>query len=33
MMGLAHAHDERISVKNLTFGTHVLYDVTRDFCS
>lgn len=33
MMGLAHAHDERISVANLTFGTQVIYDVTRRFCA
>ena len=33
MMGLAHAHDERISVANLTFGTQVIYNVTRRFCA
>ena len=33
MMGLAHAHDERISVANLTFGTQVIYDVTHKFCA
>ena len=29
MTGLAHAHDERISVANLMFGTQVIYDVVR----
>jgi len=32
MAGLAHNHDERISVANLGFGTHVLYDVVSRFC-
>jgi acetylornithine deacetylase/succinyl-diaminopimelate desuccinylase-like protein len=32
MTGLAHAHNERISVANLDFGTRVLYDVVRQFC-
>ncbi len=30
MTGLAHAHDERISVANLMFGTQVIYDVVRE---
>ncbi len=29
MSGLAHAHDERISVANLMFGAQVIYDVVR----
>ncbi len=29
MTGLAHSHDERISVANLLFGTQVIYDVVR----
>lgn len=33
MMGLAHAHDERISTANLLFGTRVIHDVTRRFCT
>lgn len=33
MTGLAHNHDERVSVANLRFGTHVLYDVVSRFCS
>ena len=33
MMGLAHAHDERISVANLTFGLNVISDITRKFCA
>lgn len=32
MTGLAHAHNERISVANLDFGTRVLYDVVSRFC-
>ncbi len=32
MTGLAHAHNERISVANLDFGTRVLYDVVSKFC-
>ncbi len=32
MTGLAHAHNERISVANLDFGTRVLYDVVERFC-
>jgi acetylornithine deacetylase/succinyl-diaminopimelate desuccinylase-like protein len=32
MTGLAHAHNERISVANLEFGTRVLYDVVKKFC-
>lgn len=28
-----HGHDERISIENLGFGTHVLYDLVTDFCS
>jgi acetylornithine deacetylase/succinyl-diaminopimelate desuccinylase-like protein len=30
---LAHNHNERIAVKSLVFGTKVLYDVIRRFCS
>lgn len=30
---LVHAHDERISVANLLFGTRVLYDIVRRFCT
>jgi acetylornithine deacetylase/succinyl-diaminopimelate desuccinylase-like protein len=33
MSGLMHAHDERVSVANLAFGTHVLYDVVSRFCA
>lgn len=33
MTGLAHAHNERISVANLDFGTRVLWDVVSRFCS
>jgi acetylornithine deacetylase/succinyl-diaminopimelate desuccinylase-like protein len=29
MIGLAHSHDERLSVANLMFGTQVIYDVVR----
>ena len=32
MTGLAHSHDERVSVANLEFGTRVLYDVVKRFC-
>lgn len=32
MSGLAHAHNERVSVANLEFGTSVLYDVVERFC-
>ena len=27
-----HAHDERISIDNLAFGTRVLYEVVSEFC-
>lgn len=30
MTGLAHAHDERISVANLMFGAQLIYDVVRE---
>ncbi len=33
MTGLAHNHNERVSVANLEFGTRVLYDVIKRFCS
>jgi acetylornithine deacetylase/succinyl-diaminopimelate desuccinylase-like protein len=33
MSGLAHSHDERVSIANLEFGTRVLYDVVRRFCA
>ncbi len=29
---LAHAHDERVSISNLAFGTRTLYEITTDFC-
>ncbi len=32
MTGLAHGHNERVSVANLEFGTRVLYDVVKRFC-
>jgi acetylornithine deacetylase/succinyl-diaminopimelate desuccinylase-like protein len=32
MTGLAHAHNERVSVANLDFGVRVLYDVVERFC-
>ncbi len=32
MTGLAHNHNERVSVANLAFGTRVLYDVVSRFC-
>lgn len=32
MTGLAHAHNERISVANLDFGVKVLWDVVSKFC-
>jgi acetylornithine deacetylase/succinyl-diaminopimelate desuccinylase-like protein len=32
MTGLAHAHNERVSVANLEFGTRVLFDVVKKFC-
>jgi acetylornithine deacetylase/succinyl-diaminopimelate desuccinylase-like protein len=28
-----HAHDERISIDNLAFGTQVLYEVVKEFCA
>ncbi len=31
-MELAHNHNERVSVKNLVFGTQVLYDIIKRFC-
>jgi len=30
---MAHGHNERLSVKNLVFGTRVLYEVVRRFCT
>jgi acetylornithine deacetylase/succinyl-diaminopimelate desuccinylase-like protein len=33
MTGLAHSHNERVSVANLEFGTRVLYDVVTRFCA
>ncbi|MBI5652021.1 MAG: M20/M25/M40 family metallo-hydrolase [Chloroflexi bacterium] len=33
MTGLAHNHNERVSVANLEFGTRVLWDVVEKFCS
>ena len=33
VLELAHAHNERISLANVEFGTRVLYDVVRRFCS
>ncbi|MBI5653210.1 MAG: M20/M25/M40 family metallo-hydrolase [Chloroflexi bacterium] len=32
-LGRVHAHDERISIENLMFGTRVLYDVISEFCA
>ena len=32
MTGLAHNHDERVSVANLEFGTRVMYDIVTRFC-
>ncbi len=32
-MERVHGHDERISLENVGFGTHVLYDVVSDFAS
>jgi len=32
MTGLAHAHNERVSVANLDFGVRVLWDVVKRFC-
>ncbi len=32
MAGLAHNHDERVSVANLEFGTRVLFSVVERFC-
>lgn len=29
---MVHGHNERLSVKNLAFGTRVLYEVVRRFC-
>ncbi len=33
MTGLAHNHNERVSLANLQFGTRVLYDVVKRFSS
>ncbi|MDY7040228.1 MAG: M20/M25/M40 family metallo-hydrolase, partial [Chloroflexota bacterium] len=30
---MVHGHNERLSVKNLAFGTRVLYEVVRRFCT
>ena len=32
MMGLAHNHNERVSVDNMLFGTQVYFDVVRRWC-
>ena len=32
VMDLVHAHDERISLENLAFGTRVLFETVRRFC-
>ncbi len=32
MTGLAHAHNERVSVANMEFGTRVMWDVVSRFC-
>jgi acetylornithine deacetylase/succinyl-diaminopimelate desuccinylase-like protein len=32
MVGLAHSHNERVSVANIDFGVRVLYDVVKEFC-
>ncbi len=31
-LSLVHGHDERISIANFAFGTHVLFDVVWRFC-
>ena len=33
MSGLAHNHNERVSVANMLFGTQVYFDVVRRWCS
>lgn len=33
MSGLAHGHNERVSVGNLAFGGQVVYEVARRFCT
>jgi acetylornithine deacetylase/succinyl-diaminopimelate desuccinylase-like protein len=33
LLEMAHGHNERLSVKNLMFGTQVLYEVVRRFCA
>lgn len=33
ILDLAHARNERISLANMDFGSHVLYDVVRRFCA
>ncbi len=33
LLEMAHGHNERLSVKNLVFGTQVLYEVVRRFCA
>ncbi len=30
--GLAHSHDERISISNLEFGTRTLFEIVSDYC-
>ncbi|HQX74860.1 MAG TPA: M20/M25/M40 family metallo-hydrolase, partial [Thermoflexales bacterium] len=32
LTGLAHAHNERVTVKNLMYGTGMIYDITKEFC-
>lgn len=32
LMGLAHNHNERVTVKNLMYGTEMLYEITKEFC-
>ncbi len=31
--GLAHSHDERISISNLEFGTQALYEIVTRYCN
>ncbi len=33
LLQLAHAHDERVSLENLRFGTHVLWEILRRCCA
>ncbi len=33
LSGLAHNHNERVTIANLSFGTHIYYDVVSRWCS